>query len=215
MEDTREPQNSGESAAALNGEDAASGATSASASDTSGVSPSTAVTEATASSSASPGASGTDSPAAASSPVGSASASASGTAVPVDMTNDCGQGLLVPGAYPDLSSGKVFACGSVNSKSATGGDVDGLTNDIPYAVAVAGVDDIGNPGPMSNVACGIPKHTNQFYSAYRDAGGKGGGGFCALGHLGHGQVTRGWLVALGAWFCSVVALTTIRLRRRK
>lgn len=74
-----------------------------------------------------------------------------------------------------------------------------------YAVAVAGVDRVGNSGPLSSVACGSPQPVDDFFELYRRAGGKGGGGFCAIG----ADPSRAGLAALG------VALLAFALRRRR
>ncbi|MCC6214703.1 MAG: hypothetical protein IT376_07525 [Polyangiaceae bacterium] len=88
----------------------------------------------------------------------------------------CGSGLLVGGAQPD----ERYFCGSVAGKTATSGEATGLANGVTYAVAVAGVDALGNRGPLSQVVCGTPQEVAGFFELYRAAGGEGGGGFCAL-----------------------------------
>jgi hypothetical protein len=115
---------------------------------------------------------------------------------------ECPSDALVPDEIPDPA----FQCGSTSNKGATKVSADGLTNFVSYAVAVAAVDSVGNVGPLSNVACGRPEPIDDFFELYTRAGGKGGGGFCAIG----ADPSRGVLallgVTLGAWF--------LRRRRR-
>ena len=85
----------------------------------------------------------------------------------------CNAGALMPGSTPDES----LRCGSVGASSS--GTASGLTNGVTYAVAVAGVDVVGNVGTLSEVACGTPAEVDNFYESYRRAGGKGGDGYCS------------------------------------
>lgn len=50
-----------------------------------------------------------------------------------------------------------------------------LVNDTRYAFAVSAVDTIGNPGPLSEVICNTPVSTQDFFDAYKAAGGQAGG----------------------------------------
>lgn len=60
------------------------------------------------------------------------------------------------------------------------GSYDGLQNGAWYACGVAGVDNKGNTGNLSAIACARPEPVKDFYEAYVEAGGEGGGGFCAF-----------------------------------
>jgi hypothetical protein len=42
------------------------------------------------------------------------------------------------------------------------------------------VDNFENIGELSNYDCKAPQLVTDFYEAYRNAGGKGGGGFCGI-----------------------------------
>lgn len=55
-----------------------------------------------------------------------------------------------------------------------------LINNTNYAVAVAGQDDLGNAGVISEIQCGRPIFLTDFYEMYSRDGGPGGGGFCSL-----------------------------------
>ena len=80
-----------------------------------------------------------------------------------------------------------------------------LQNGVWYACGVAGVDRQGNTGNLSALACARPEPVTDFYEAYVDAGGQGGGGFCAFSR----NPQRSVLVALGA------AALVFAARRRK
>ncbi|MBI3203661.1 MAG: hypothetical protein HYZ29_19135 [Myxococcales bacterium] len=113
----------------------------------------------------------------------------------------CPSAALTPGLRPDST----YQCGSVTGKLETSANAGDLTNGVKYAVAVAGVDRVGNSGPLSSVACGSPQPVDDFFELYRRAGGKGGGGFCALG----AEPSQAGLAALG------LALLALGLRRRR
>lgn len=114
---------------------------------------------------------------------------------------NCPSDALVVGERPDSA----YQCGSVTGKLATEGKASGLVNGVGYAVAVAAVDSVGNSGPLSQVACGTPQPVDDFFELYRRAGGKGGGGFCALGAE----------PAPGAAAASLLALLALGVRRRR
>ncbi|MBI2393088.1 MAG: hypothetical protein HYV09_26120 [Deltaproteobacteria bacterium] len=81
---------------------------------------------------------------------------------------------------PELSQ---YQCS--DESAPTGGEItiSGLTNEVAYAVALGTTDRQGNSGPLSEVACGMPKQTDDFYTVYRRAGGGAGGGWfaCSMG----------------------------------
>jgi hypothetical protein len=86
-------------------------------------------------------------------------------------------------------------------------EAKGLTNGVTYATAVAGVDAYFNSGNLSALACGTPEPVTGFFEAYRDAGGQGGGGFCAIGAGRSG-------VAAGTIALALFGLVLRRARRR-
>jgi hypothetical protein len=116
-----------------------------------------------------------------------------------DAGTTCSSASLLAGDSPPSG----FDCGST-----TGGDNEAetspLTNGIAYTVAVAGRDTFYNVGPLSSTVCETPEPVTGFFEAYRDAGGKAGGGFCAM-HAGRSST------ALGLFLLS---LATAALRRR-
>lgn len=117
----------------------------------------------------------------------------------------CPTTSLVAGEIPPSS----HECGSVSNSTATEGHVKGLTNGHSYSVGVAGVDGVGNVGPLSNVVCATPEPTEDFYQLYRDAGGEAGGGFCSVSGVGRGGVAGAFaMVALSG------AALVLRNRRR-
>jgi hypothetical protein len=97
------------------------------------------------------------------------------------------------------------ACGRALGGAVTSGETSALLNGVSYAVAVAGRDTFFNYGELSDPACEQPEPVTGFFEAYRDAGGKGGGGFCSIG-AGRSPAFGG----LGA-----LALLGLALRRRQ
>ena len=86
-----------------------------------------------------------------------------------------------------------------------------MTNGTTYAIGVAAYDNLGNVGPLSTMICVTPGPIDDFFSVYRDAGGKAGG--C---ELSTGSATpsgdsegAGLLVGLGA-----LGLIVVRRQRR-
>jgi hypothetical protein len=82
-----------------------------------------------------------------------------------------------------------------------------LENGKTYAIGITTGDLVFNESKLSQVACGTPKEVTTFFEAYRNAGGKGGGGICSYGPSAPSSF--GWL-ACGAGLLGSVAL----LRRR-
>ncbi len=95
---------------------------------------------------------------------------------PVTTASDCNSPLLTPGQKPPESA----RCGSIDSGNATSGRARGMQNGRRYAVGVAAVDELGNTGALSNLACNVPEEVIDFWDSYRQAGGHGGGGFCGF-----------------------------------
>jgi hypothetical protein len=132
--------------------------------------------------------------------------------VPTTLGDDgaCLASGLVQGGDAPLD----YYCGQANETSGTirADDVLGepLVNDQPYAVAVAGEDVLGNPGKLSQVACGTPTELDDFYEVYTEAGGEGGGGFCSV----TGATSRSTPAALGVLGVALAALRLRRGRRR-
>jgi hypothetical protein len=114
----------------------------------------------------------------------------------------CPDSQILQGAFP---SG-MTPSGSATDKLATSGIASGLTNGQQYACAVAAYDTRQNDGPFSAVQCGTPWYVDDFYSVYRKAGGKAGGGFCTIGHAGS---AIGFLIPLAS-----IAMFALRRRRR-
>jgi hypothetical protein len=112
---------------------------------------------------------------------------------------NCPSSALVVGERPDSA----YQCGSVSGKYTNEAYAKDLVNGVTYAVAVAAYDSVGNSGPLSEVACGSPQVVNNFFELYRRAGGKGGGGYCAIAAE----------PAPGALFALLAALGAFGLRR--
>ena len=122
----------------------------------------------------------------------SGTAGAGGTATTGGSTGDGGSGggassecistVLVAGEQPPSAN----ACGSPLSGTGSAITVTGAVNDTNYAVGVAGVDDLDNPGALSTLLCATPKETISFFDAYNSAGGQGGCiGGCAVAPSEH------------------------------
>ena len=118
----------------------------------------------------------------------------------------CTSSVLVPGKEPDPA----YECGTGTS---TTGSVTGLTNGAQYVVGVASVDSVGNVGKLSNLACATPSQVDDFFTVYRDAGGKAGGGFCSLSNVGAKTGLAG--IAGSALFAFASLGAVIRWRRKR
>lgn len=112
---------------------------------------------------------------------------------------------MVPGERPPAEA---FFCGEQAGKSAGRGTVTGVTNDRVYTVGVVAQDIVGNEGTLSNVLCQYPKEVTDFYEAYTNAGGQGGGGFCSMGY---GRQATPWV----GFMLFGTALGWARRRRRR
>ena len=97
---------------------------------------------------------------------------------------------------------------SVTGETASSYTLTGLVDGVNYNVTVAAVDNFGNLGPLAGQNCAVPQPVTDFFKAYREAGGDGGGGFCSVESVGH---TAGWGFGLGF---AGVALVSSRRRRR-
>lgn len=113
---------------------------------------------------------------------------------------NCGTGALVAGEFPPIEN----ACtGELNGP---GVSVTGLANDTVYAIGIAAVDELGNPGQLSEIVCISPIPVDDFFDNYRAAGGQGGCiGGCAVAN--DGVPTSALVVGL--------ALGFLLLRRRR
>lgn len=103
-----------------------------------------------------------------------------------------------------------YACGSAGSATSTGTTVKNLVNGTFYTIAVAGTDNFGNVGPLSDPDCKTPQLVVDFWSEYRAAGGLAGGGFCNVDGVG-APASAAPLLVFGGW--AVVSM--IRRRRKK
>jgi hypothetical protein len=102
-----------------------------------------------------------------------------------------------------------YVCGSSNGIAATTGTADGLENDVPYTVAVAAVDLLENPGPLSGQSCATPQAVTDFFELYRQAGGSGGGGICSIAHAHRGEHGAAFTLS------GIAALLVMRRRMRR
>lgn len=105
---------------------------------------------------------------------------------------------LVQGSIPTVAN-----CGTTGSSPVEAS----VTNNFNYWVGVAGVDNVGNVGPISGLECSAPTDVDDFWLDYVNGGGKAGGG-CACGFVGMPEEGMAWS-ALG-----IVGIALL-LRRRK
>lgn len=141
-------------------------------------------------------------------PGGAAATGAGGTGSSTGVTaagsgggggaGSCSSSLLVPG---DVPASTLASCGSA-AKSTAKANAKGLTNFTSYAVAISSEDVLGNVGPLSELVCGTPAPVDDFFDAYKEAGGTGGGCNVADGFLGDAPTTG----ALGLGLVGLVLL---------
>lgn len=81
---------------------------------------------------------------------------------------------------PAPGQNSAYYCGSNTAISSGTASVNGLQNGTPHVVAIVAVDELGNTSAMSTPVCAIPAEATDFYESYKDRGGQGGGGLCAL-----------------------------------
>ncbi len=107
--------------------------------------------------------------------------------------------------YGDQVPPPELECGSTYGPMVTSGRIGGLTNYEMYSIGVAGVDSVGNVGPLSPIECAAP-----IRFVYEPDRVTGSGGACSIsGRIGHAA----GFGALGLmWLSGVAAL--IRGRRR-
>lgn len=125
-----------------------------------------------------------------------------GTFVPSpDAPPTCLTDQLTPGVRPDST----LKCGEANETSNAITTDANLVNDQLYAVGVSGQDIIGNAGPLSTLACGIPKPLKDFFELYGEAGGPGGGGFCNMSRPGGSHSPAAPIALFGGVFAAFAA----------
>jgi hypothetical protein len=73
-----------------------------------------------------------------------------------------------------------YVCSGLLPPSQNSARISILQNGIPYTIGVAAVDTHGNASPIQSGFVQRPVPTINFYQAYRDAGGRSHGGYCAL-----------------------------------
>jgi MYXO-CTERM domain-containing protein len=129
----------------------------------------------------------------------SSSSSTSSSSSSGGTTTACPSSRLPVGKIPPAT---LRPCGSATGPAANNAVVRDLKNNVTYGVAVAAVDNFGNPGVLSEVGCGTPKLTDDFFTLYRGSGGGAGGcqtgdanvmpalALLVLGALGVRRMTR-------------------------
>ncbi len=118
---------------------------------------------------------------------------------------------LKAGGVPD----NTFYVASSNSSQITASTSNQkpMVNGKEYACGVAAVDIVGNVGPLSNVACGIPEPTDDFFGEYRGDSGQAGGGLCSIGRSS--SAVAAMSAALGLSLLALAGRRRSRARRRR
>jgi hypothetical protein len=116
----------------------------------------------------------------------------------------------------NLPPGNLFGAGptglTISDRSASSFAITGLQNGRNYNVVVAAVDGMGNVGPASQLVCDQPAPVNDFWTTYRQAGGRAGGGLFPLEAVGQPvQSAAGIAMVVGT---GLMALRRRRKRRR-
>jgi MYXO-CTERM domain-containing protein len=133
----------------------------------------------------------------------SSSSSSAGSAGGSGAAADCAAADFAAGDDPPTA----LLCGSTQQQSTS---VDAtVPTGVISVVAVAGFDDLGNVGPLSELSCGEPEPTDDFFDIYKGSGGPGGGGYCNCTVVGAPDVARH-----AAWL-GLAALVALGWRRRR
>ena len=113
--------------------------------------------------------------------VADAAASDASSASDSGTSTSCVTGSpFVAGKLPSAEAEK-YLCKDSTVTAGNKLTVTGLKNGVKYAIAIGSRDKYKNSGVLSEIQCGTPKETDDFYTVYRRAGGTAGGGWCAIG----------------------------------
>jgi len=134
---------------------------------------------------------------------GTSGAAGATTSLPACATSTCPSKVLVGGQVPDPR----YFCGSVRGLQQTSNLIEGLPNGQIMKIGIAAFDTVGNVGPLSPLVCAAPMPIDDFYRAYRDAGGRAGGGYCSVDTVGRASGL--------APLCLGLALSLARVLRRR
>jgi len=118
---------------------------------------------------------------------------------------------------PDNAFNELYGCGdlpvSTSGSTIIARNLRGapLQNGHTYGVALAATDSFLNVGPLSEVVCNYPEETADFWTDYKNGGGRAGGGFCSVDGAGLPMGSFG-VIALA----TVLGASTVRrLRTRR
>jgi hypothetical protein len=125
------------------------------------------------------------------------SADTAGSAGSTTIDPNCYSSILIPNQPPPAGA---IDCGTILAQGASGGETSPvLENNSPWVVAVATEDSVKNIGVLSNLACATPKDITGFFEAYREAGGKAGGGYCSFAPATNGSLAFALVTAFAAF----------------
>ena len=86
--------------------------------------------------------------------------------------------ILIPPPIQALDN--EFICGSTTTATATSMRIDGLTNGVPYEVALIAIDKAGNPAGVFMNTPVTPEPVTDFWEDLHDRGSHVEGGFCLI-----------------------------------
>jgi hypothetical protein len=123
-------------------------------------------------------------------------------------TDEAGNSTTVGGTQRYVDPAYIGA--NQGSPSSTHATVANLTNKQLYTVAVAGIDNYGNTGPLGDPRCNTPEEILDFWDQYKKDSGGAGGGFCSVDGASL-SATATPVVIFGVW----TVLGIVRRRRNK
>ena len=146
--------------------------------------------------------------------VGAVSTDDSGTATADAATTCQCSAALSTGDPTNADFFNRYKCGQANGYTSTSINVTGLQNGIPYSLAVASFDVIGNVGALSTPFCNgaQPLPIQGFTEAYRDSGGTPTSSYCSVRATGSKPSGAG---AAAGMLALAFALRLARRARRR
>ncbi len=95
---------------------------------------------------------------------------------PIDANETCADNIPIDIQALDTD----YICGSTTTATATSMRIDGLTNGVPYQVALLAIDKSGNPAGVFMNATITPEPVTDFWDDLHNRGSHVEGGFCLI-----------------------------------